>query len=63
MHAREVITPEVLIYYMRHLTDNYGSDPEVTYLVDNREMWFTCVLNPDGYYHNEATDPGWYIRR
>lgn len=56
-HAREVITPEVLIYFMRYLTNNYGSDPQVTYLVDNREMFFSPCLNPDGYYYNEVTNP------
>jgi hypothetical protein len=56
-HAREVITPEVLIYFMRYLTDNYGTDPEVTYLVNNRELFFSPCLNPDGYYYNEQTDP------
>ena len=58
IHAREVITPEVLLYFMNHLTDNYGSDAEATYLVDNREMWFILVVNPDGYYHNEVIAPG-----
>ncbi len=58
IHAREVITPEVLAYYLRYLMNNYGSDPEVTYLIDNREMFFTLCANPDGYYHNEVTDPG-----
>jgi len=58
IHAREVITPEVLIYFMRHLTDNYGTDPLVTDVVDNRELLFTLVENPDGYYHNEYIAPG-----
>jgi hypothetical protein len=57
-HAREVITPEVLIYFMRYLTNNYGIDPQVTYLVNNRELFFSPCLNPDGYYYNEQTDPG-----
>ena len=57
-HCREVITPEILIYFMHYLTNNYGTDPQVTYLVDNRELFFTCVVNPDGYRYNEETDPG-----
>ncbi|MFH2056644.1 MAG: M14 family zinc carboxypeptidase [bacterium] len=56
-HSREVITPEVLAYFLRYLTNNYGSDPEVTYLVDNREMFFSLSMNPDGYYRNQVTDP------
>ncbi len=57
IHAREVITPEVLLYFMNHLTDNYGTDPEVTDIVDNRQLWFVLVVNPDGYFHNEVIEP------
>ncbi len=58
IHAREVITPEVLIYFMRYLTNNYGINSHVTDLVNNRELFFTCVVNPDGYYWNEVSEPG-----
>jgi hypothetical protein len=57
IHAREVITPEVLFYYMDYLLGNYGVDPQVTYLVDNREMWFVPVVNPDGYFYNQVIAP------
>jgi hypothetical protein len=57
-HCREVITPELLIYFMKYLVNNYGTDPQVTYLVDNREMFFNVLANPDGYYYNETTEPG-----
>ncbi len=58
IHAREVVTPEILIYFMDYLLNNYGVLPEVTNLVDNRELWFVMVVNPDGYYRNQVTDPG-----
>ncbi|MCP4704778.1 MAG: zinc carboxypeptidase, partial [candidate division Zixibacteria bacterium] len=45
IHCREMITPEVLFYFMNYLTNNYGTDPEATFLVDNREMWFIPVFN------------------
>ncbi len=57
IHAREVITPELLIYYIDHLTQNYGIDSDITDLVNEREMWFILVCNPDGYYHNEVIEP------
>jgi hypothetical protein len=57
IHAREVITPLVLLHVMNYLTDNYGVLPEVTELVDERELWFVPMVNPDGYYHNQVTDP------
>ena len=56
-HAREVITPEVLIYFIDHLTSNYGFWPNITELVDEREIWFILCVNPDGYYHNEVIEP------
>lgn len=57
IHAREVITPLVLLNVMNYLTDNYGVLPEITELVDERELWFVPIVNPDGYYHNQVTDP------
>ncbi|MFZ1948060.1 MAG: M14 family zinc carboxypeptidase, partial [bacterium] len=38
-HAREYITVEIPLYLMYYFVDNYGSDPRVTDLVDNREIW------------------------
>ena len=48
-HAREPVGMMNLIYFVQLLGDEYGSDPELTYLVDNREIWFLPVVNPDGY--------------
>lgn len=48
-HAREWITPEMVRRLMHHYVDNYGSDPEITGLVDTTELWFLPVSNPDGY--------------
>ncbi|PZG18257.1 zinc carboxypeptidase [Micromonospora craterilacus] len=50
-HAREWITPEMTRRLMHHVLDNYGSDREITRLVDTTELWFIPVLNPDGYDH------------
>jgi len=57
IHAREPITIELLIYFMDYLTQNYQIDPEATYLVDNREMFFLPIINPDGYVRNQQTNP------
>ncbi len=57
IHANEPLTAEALLYTMDYLTDNYGSDPEATDIIDNRELWFVPVTNPDGYYYNELTNP------
>ena len=34
---------------MHYVLDNYGTDPEITDLVDTTELWFVPVVNPDGY--------------
>ena len=62
-HAREIITPEVLIYFMHYLVDNYGSDPEVTSLVDNRQLWLVPMVNPDGHEYVFEIDPWWRKNR
>ncbi|MEM8600047.1 MAG: M14 family zinc carboxypeptidase [Bacteroidota bacterium] len=56
-HAREPQSMATVVYFLVYLLERYGTDPEVTYLVDNRRLVFVPVLNPDGYVHNEATNP------
>jgi carboxypeptidase T len=57
-HAREPMALMQMIYYMQYLLENYGTNAEVTYLVNNREMFFVPIVNPDGYVYNETTNPG-----
>ncbi|MCK4510589.1 hypothetical protein KAW64_02570, partial [bacterium] len=56
-HAREVVTPMAIAHYMTWLCENYGTDAEATFLVDNREIWFMPIVNPDGFIYNEMN--GW----
>ena len=56
-HAREPLSMMNLFYFVQLLCENYGTDPELTYLIDNREMWFIPVVNPDGYLYNESIQP------
>jgi zinc carboxypeptidase len=58
-HAREWITGEVTRRLLHSLIDGYGKDPEVTELVDTRELWFVVVANPDGYEHTFHGDRLW----
>ena len=46
-----------VIYFMYYLLENYSIDPEVTYLVNNREFYFVPVINPDGYAYNQQISP------
>ncbi len=56
-HAREAQSLSQLIFYMWYLLEQYGADTDVTYLLDNRELYFVPCVNPDGYIYNQATDP------
>ncbi len=56
-HAREPLAMATTINYMFWLLENYGVDPLVTNLIDNRELYFVPVVNPDGYEYNRQTNP------
>ena len=60
-HAREWITPEMTRRLTRYYLDNYGFDAEITDLVDNNELWFVWVANPDGYQwtHEDPANRLW----
>lgn len=57
-HAREPQSMMQMIYFMYYLLENYNTNPSVQYIVNNREMYFIPVLNPDGYEYNRTTNPG-----
>ncbi|UCD63371.1 MAG: immune inhibitor A [Candidatus Zixiibacteriota bacterium] len=57
IHAREPASAAALLHFMEYLLTNYGTDPEVTDIVNNRELFFLPVVNPDGYIYNEITNP------
>ena len=56
-HAREPNSLSQLIFYMWYLLENYDEDNEIKSIVDNTELFFVPVINPDGYLYNEKTDP------
>ncbi len=62
-HAREIITPEIVLAYMNLLLDSYGSDPYLTRLVDTRQIWLVPLVNPDGYTHVLTMDSWWRKNR
>jgi carboxypeptidase T len=56
-HAREPMALMETIFYMWYLLENYGTNDEVTYLVNNLQLYFVPCINPDGYVYNETTNP------
>lgn len=51
-HAREPLGTHLCIAFASLLCQEYGRDSLVTWLVDNREVFFVPVMNPDGYVYN-----------
>ena len=56
-HAREPMSVQQTIFFMWYLLENYDSDEEIQRIVDNTELYFVPVINPDGYAYNESTNP------
>jgi carboxypeptidase T len=56
-HAREPNSLSQQIMYMWYLLENYATNPEIKYLVDNTELYFIPCVNPDGYIYNTTTNP------
>jgi murein tripeptide amidase MpaA len=59
VHAREWISTEVNRRLLHHFVDNYGTNAEVTNIVNTRELWFVLVANPDGYQHTFDVERLW----
>ncbi len=48
IHGNEPVGTELCIAMIDSLTQAYGSVPEIADLVNNREIWFLPLYNPDG---------------
>ncbi len=48
IHGDEIGGAENLIRFADHLCTNYGTDPDITSYIDNREIWIYPMVNPDG---------------
>lgn len=57
IHAREPESLSQLIYFMWYILENYATDPNIKAMVDNTEMYFVPMINPDGYRFNQMTNP------
>jgi len=54
IHGRELITPEVAMVFAEVLLEGYGTDPDMTWLLDQHRIEILVTANPDGHVRNEA---------
>jgi len=59
-HGREIISTEIVLYALNYLLEQYGTDTEITYLLNHRRVIFVPMLNPDGHVRVEG---GWDWRK
>jgi hypothetical protein len=48
-HAREIVTPELVLRMAEHLVLNYGQDDAITQTLNDRDVWLIPLVNPDAY--------------
>lgn len=63
MHGNEVVGRELMLNLIEYLCRNYGTDPEVTELVNNTRIHIMPSMNPDGYEVAEEGDTKGYKGR
>jgi carboxypeptidase T len=68
-HSREWISVEVPFLVAKFLIDNYSESPSdekgkrIKHLLDNREIWFVPLVNPDGHNHSVLIQRTWRPNR
>lgn len=62
-HAREIVTPVIVLTAMQKLLTQYGTNPTITQIVDGQEIWLAPTWNPDGYNHVYYVDNWWRKNR
>jgi len=53
IHGDETVGYDLMIRLIDLLTSEYGSDPRITDIVNNTELWISPLMNPDGYVNGE----------
>jgi len=56
-HAREPMSLMQLIYFMNYILENYNTNDTINCLINERELHFVPMINPDGYVYNQITQP------
>jgi hypothetical protein len=61
--ANSLISVEIAMYLINHLTSNYGIDGSITELINTREIWIIPMVNPDGHEYVSNETANWEKNR
>lgn len=53
MHGDEKIGTDLMLRLIDHMLSNYGTNADITKLIDEMEIWIMPLMNPDGYAANQ----------
>lgn len=53
LHARELVTTEMAMHLINDLVTKDGQDPNITQLLNRRQVWVVPMMNPDGHIRAE----------
>ncbi|GMV35706.1 MAG: hypothetical protein AMXMBFR61_02140 [Fimbriimonadales bacterium] len=62
-HAREWISPPVVLYIANYLLTNYGVDKRATDILNHMDVYCMPVMNPDGYRYTWTNNRMWRKNR
>jgi hypothetical protein len=65
-HAREIMTVEIPLHFIKVLLTKYSTDPDIKYYVDNYEIYIMPMANPDGHVYvenNSGGSPSYWWRK
>ena len=65
-HAREIMTVEIPLHFIKVLLTQSSTDPNIKYYVDNYEIYFMPMANPDGHVYvenNSGGSPSYWWRK
>lgn len=62
-HGREMITPEVALAFIETLLTGYGTNADITWLLDHQRVEVVVSVNPDGHIKNESGYPWAWWRK
>lgn len=62
-HAREWISPMTIAFLADQFASGYGNDEQITAILDEVDVYFVPIVNPDGYVYSWTSERLWRKNR